>query len=259
MIEMSVEGVRINLATQQRVVILKARNEERYLLIWIANAEAYAIAVHLQGTVSPRPLTHDLIKSLIERMGAKVLRIVISDLRDEIFYANVVLEIAGQEVEVDARPSDAIALAVRIPVPIFVAEQVLERCGVTLDQTEETSASEAETDEQKKRRERLLRLKQKLEKTDPEQVKEEAVTSEAKPEEAEQAQGEEDTSTAQARTEETEQEQAKDRSPRSQGSAVEGTKLYKEIADVIALEVRLARVEGELRVARERIKELEGE
>jgi bifunctional DNase/RNase len=238
MIEMSVESVRINLQTQQRVVILKALNEERYQLIWIANAEAYAIAVHLQGTVSPRHLTHDLMKSLVEHMGAKVLRVVISDLRDEIFYANVVLELAGQEVEVDARPSDAIALAVRMPVPIFVTEEVFERSGVTLEHTEETSASETE-------------------KTEPQQAQEEATTAQTKPDEAEQQQGEEGASTAQAKTEET--EQAQHRSSGSQESAAEGTKLYKEVADVIALEARLARVEEELRKAHERIAELEGE
>src|SRR2546429_6579889 len=89
MIELSVESVRINLATQQRVVILKALDQERYLFIWIAHAEAYAIAVHLQKTISPRPLTHDLMKNLIENMGTRVLRVTISDLVDEIFYSQI--------------------------------------------------------------------------------------------------------------------------------------------------------------------------
>jgi bifunctional DNase/RNase len=138
MVEMTVESVRINLATQQRVVILKATKQERYLFIWIAHAEAYAIAVELQGTASPRPLTHDLLKNVIGELGAKIVSIVISDLIDEIFYARIVLDVAGRHVEIDSRPSDAIALAVRAKTPIYVEESVLERAGVALEPSEET-------------------------------------------------------------------------------------------------------------------------
>ena len=134
---MTVESVRINLATQQRVVILKATKQERYLFIWIAHAEAYAIAVELQGTNSPRPLTHDLLRNVISELGAKIISIVISDLIDEIFYARIVLDVAGRHVEIDARPSDAIALAVRAKTPIFVEESVLDRAGVALEQNTE--------------------------------------------------------------------------------------------------------------------------
>lgn len=137
MVEMTVESVRINLATQQRVVILKATKQERYLFIWIAHAEAYAIAVELQGTTSPRPLTHDLLKNIIGELGAKIVSIVISDLIDEIYYARIVLDVAGRHVEVDSRPSDAIALAVRAKASIYVEESVLERAGVALEQNEE--------------------------------------------------------------------------------------------------------------------------
>jgi bifunctional DNase/RNase len=138
MVEMTVESVRINLATQQRVVILKATKQERYLFIWIAHAEAYAIAVELQGTTSPRPLTHDLLKNVIGELGAKIVSIVISDLIDEIFYARIVLDVAGRHVEIDSRPSDAIALAVRAKTPIYVEESVLERAGVALEQNDES-------------------------------------------------------------------------------------------------------------------------
>ncbi len=138
MVEMTVESVRINLSTQQRVVILKATKQERYLFIWIAHAEAYAIAVELQGTTSPRPLTHDLLKNVIGELGATIVSIVISDLIDEIFYARIVLDVAGRHVEIDSRPSDAIALAVRAKTPIYVDEGVLERAGVTLEQSEES-------------------------------------------------------------------------------------------------------------------------
>src|SRR6266704_3409262 len=141
MVEMTVDSVRINLATQHRVVILKATRQERYLFIWIAHAEAYAIAVELQGTTSPRPLTHDLLKNLISELGAKIVSIVISDLIEDIFYARIVLDVAGRHVEIDSRPSDAIALAVRARTPIFVEESVLERAGVTLEQSEEQQSS----------------------------------------------------------------------------------------------------------------------
>ena len=138
MVEMTVESVRINLATQQRVVILKATKQERYLFIWIAYAEAYAIAVELQGTTSPRPLTHDLLKNVIEELDAKIESIVISDLIDEIYYARIVLDVSGRHVEIDSRPSDAIALAVRSKTPIYVEEGVLERAGVVPELNEES-------------------------------------------------------------------------------------------------------------------------
>ena len=141
MVEMTVESVRINLQTSQRVVILKATKQERYLFIWIAHAEAYAIAIELQGTSSPRPLTHDLLKNVIEDLGAKIESIVISDLIDDIFYARIVLDVAGRHVEVDARPSDAIALAVRARTPIYVEESVLERAGVALEASDDASVS----------------------------------------------------------------------------------------------------------------------
>src|SRR5437899_6909363 len=144
MVEMTVESVRINLATQQRVVILKATKQERYLFIWIAHAEAYAIAIELQGTSSPRPLTHDLLKNVISDLGARIVSIVISDLVEDIFYARIVLDVAGRHVEVDSRPSDAIALAVRAKTSIFVEESVLERAGVALETNEEAIPSKSE-------------------------------------------------------------------------------------------------------------------
>src|SRR5712691_12764563 len=144
MVEMTVESVRINLATQQRVVILKATKQERYLFIWIAHAEAYAIAAELQGTTAPRPLTHDLLKNIISEVGAKIESIVISDLIDDIFYARIVLDFDGRHVEVDSRPSDAIALALRAKTPILVEESVLERAGVALELNEEQDIPKAE-------------------------------------------------------------------------------------------------------------------
>src|SRR5215831_7641668 len=142
MIEMTVESVRINLQTSQRVVILKATKQERYLFIWIAHAEAYAIAIELQGTSSPRPLTHDLLKNVISDLGAKIVSIVISDLIEDIFYARIVMDVDGRHVEIDSRPSDAIALAVRAKTQIYVEENVLERAGVTLEQSDEPQKAE---------------------------------------------------------------------------------------------------------------------
>lgn len=144
MVEMTVESVRINLATQQRVVILKASKQERYLFIWIAHAEAYAIAVELQGTNPPRPLTHDLLKNIVSELGAKIVSIVISDLIEDIFYARIVLDVAGRHVEIDARPSDAIALSVRAKTAIYVEDSVLERAGMTLDTSEEQISPRSE-------------------------------------------------------------------------------------------------------------------
>ncbi len=137
MVEMTVESVRINLQTSHRVVILKATKQDRYLFIWIAHPEAYAIAIELQGTSSLRPLTHDLLKNVIHDLGATIESVVISDLVDDIFYARIVLDMAGRHVEVDSRPSDAIALAVRTKTPIFVEESVLDRVGVALENNEE--------------------------------------------------------------------------------------------------------------------------
>lgn len=153
MVEMSVESVRINLATNQRVVILKDGQGDRYLFIWIATAEAYSIAMELQGTTSLRPLTHDLLKSVIGELGGTIVSVIINDLSDDIYYARLVLDANGRHVEVDSRPSDAIALALRAKVPIYVAENVLDNAGVTLQNPSEQeepahhSESSAERDD----------------------------------------------------------------------------------------------------------------
>src|SRR5258708_15548579 len=140
MVEMTVESVRINLATQQRVVILKARNQERYLFIWIAHAEAYAIADQHNGLLYSRHQTHALLDHMLKELGAKVARVVVADIVDDIFYTRIILDVNGKELEFDARPSDGFALAVRTKAPVFVEEYVLERVGVSVDdrQNEET-------------------------------------------------------------------------------------------------------------------------
>lgn len=137
MIEMTVESVRMNISTQQRVVILKARDQERYLFLWIAHPEAYAIAAELQHISNPRPLTHDLMCQVIETTGMTITRVEITRVVEDIFYSNIHLERDGQPFVFDARPSDALALAVRTHAPIYVSEQVLQRSGMSREKVQE--------------------------------------------------------------------------------------------------------------------------
>ena len=135
MVEMTIESIRVSMLNYQRVVILKEKAAERYLPIWIGPAEADAIAVKLQEVAVPRPLTHDLLSSVISALGATVNSIIVCDLRNDTFYAKIILSIDGKNLEVDSRPSDAIALAVRVKVPIFAEETVLEKAGIVIDPT----------------------------------------------------------------------------------------------------------------------------
>lgn len=144
MIEMVVESIRVSLINYQRVVILKEKESTRYLPIWIGPAEADAIAIELQEVTVARPLTHDLLRSVIGALGARVTSIIINDLASDTFYARIILDAAGRHVEIDSRPSDAIALAVRVKVPIYAEAAVLERAGIALDKEErETTDADA--------------------------------------------------------------------------------------------------------------------
>ena len=133
MIEMTIDSIRVSLMNYQRVVILKEKMADRYLPIWIGPAEADAIAVKLQGVNVPRPLTHDLLGSVIATLGATVSFIVVNDLKNDTFYAKIVFNVDGKEVEVDSRPSDALALAVRADVSIYADESVVDKAGILLD------------------------------------------------------------------------------------------------------------------------------
>ena len=133
MIEMTIDSIRVSLMNYQRVVILKERMAERYLPIWIGPAEADAIAVKLQGVTVPRPLTHDLLHSVIDALGATINSIIVSDLKNDTFYAKIILNVDGGQLEVDSRPSDALALAVRAEVPIYAEETVLDKASILLD------------------------------------------------------------------------------------------------------------------------------
>ncbi|MDO8578044.1 MAG: bifunctional nuclease family protein [Dehalococcoidales bacterium] len=133
MIEVAIDSIRVSLMNYQRVVILREKTADRYLPIWIGPAEADAIAAKLQGVKLERPLTHDLLRSTIDALGAKVNSIMVYDLKNDVFYAKILLSVDGGQIEVDSRPSDALALAVRVEVPIYVDESVMDKAGILLD------------------------------------------------------------------------------------------------------------------------------
>ncbi len=138
---MVVESVRVHMLSSQHVVILREAETERYLPIWIGSWEAQSIAMRLQGVEAERPLTHDLLTTMLVDLGVTVRHIVVSDLADETFRARIVLVQGGDDYEIDARPSDAIALAVRTAAPIFATEAVLDRAGVIPEADEEEKLS----------------------------------------------------------------------------------------------------------------------
>ncbi len=131
-------GVRVELPSNQPIVLLKESDGERYLPIWIGAVEATAIAFALQGIQTPRPMTHDLMRDILGETEVAVERILISELVDQTFYALIRMSSDGRTVEVSSRPSDAIALAVRLNAPIFAAEEVLDQAGIELRDEEET-------------------------------------------------------------------------------------------------------------------------
>jgi bifunctional DNase/RNase len=134
MIEVQIDSVRVHLMTPQRLVVLKQLGSERYLPIWVGPYEAEAITVALQEVEMIRPLTHDLLKNVFGAFNARIKRIEIVKLQNEIFYGNIVAEVDGREVNVDSRPSDAIALSVRAHVPILVHHSVMDEAGIVPEQ-----------------------------------------------------------------------------------------------------------------------------
>jgi bifunctional DNase/RNase len=138
---MTIESVRFSLANYQRVVVLREKDSDRYLCIFIGVSEADAIAIKLQGAETPRPMTHDLLRSMIERLGGQVLHVVVSEVSNDTFFARIVLDVNGETIDVDSRSSDALALAVRANVPIYAEDEVLSAAGVYL---EDNTAEEGE-------------------------------------------------------------------------------------------------------------------
>jgi hypothetical protein len=134
MIEVQIDSVRVHLMTPQRLVVLKQTKSERYLPIWVGPYEAEAITVALQEVEMSRPLTHDLLKNIFNAFDARIIRIEIVKLQNDIFYGNIVAEVNGREIHVDSRPSDAIALSVRAHVPILVHPSVMDEAGIIPEQ-----------------------------------------------------------------------------------------------------------------------------
>ncbi|NLG98285.1 MAG: bifunctional nuclease family protein [Chloroflexi bacterium] len=130
MVEVVIDSVRVSLTNQQRIVVLREANNERYLPIWIGPYEAEAITIALQEIEVARPQTHDLLKNILTTLNARLLRIEVVSLKDDVFYGNLVVEVDGRTVYVDSRPSDALALAARAHVPILVSKEVMDSAGV---------------------------------------------------------------------------------------------------------------------------------
>jgi uncharacterized protein len=128
--EVFVESVHVHADSAQHVVLLRERHRDRYLPIWVGPWEASAIATRLQGVLPERPLTHDLYTRTLLDLGVRLVRVVVTELAEETYRARIVVSLADAEHEIDARPSDAIAIALRADVPIFVADAILDRVGV---------------------------------------------------------------------------------------------------------------------------------
>jgi uncharacterized protein len=153
LIEMAVDSIRVHMPTHQHVVILKEKEAERYLPIWIGIHEANAIALKITGITPERPITHDLLVNVLGAVEVTVHRVVVTSLSNEVFYARISASQNGRDLDIDARPSDAIAVAVRVGAPIFVAGEVLDKAGVLPEsekEGEEGAAGEtSEEDEEK--------------------------------------------------------------------------------------------------------------
>lgn len=131
MVEVTIDSIRVSLMSQQRIIILREVGNERYLPIWIGVYEAEAIAIALQEVEVARPLTHDLLKNVFGLLNARIIRVEVVNLRDDTYFGNVVAQVNGREIDIDSRPSDALALAVRAHVPILVARSVMDSAGIT--------------------------------------------------------------------------------------------------------------------------------
>jgi uncharacterized protein len=133
MIEMVIYGVSFDLVGKQPIVLLKTADGNKFLPIWIGHAEAAAILMKLQGASTPRPMTHDLFTDMLEQLDAQVTRITVTELKENTFYASITVSQNGSELEIDSRPSDAIALAVRAEAPIFANERVIEESAIEFE------------------------------------------------------------------------------------------------------------------------------
>jgi uncharacterized protein len=133
MTEMVIYGVSFDLVGKQPIVLLKTSEGNRFLPIWIGQPEAASILMKLQGQAAPRPLTHDLFTDTLGQLDAQVVRVCVTELRDNTFYATITIQQNGSELDIDSRPSDAIALAVRMDAPIFADDTVIEESAIEFE------------------------------------------------------------------------------------------------------------------------------
>ena len=131
--EMLIYGVSFDLVGKQPIVLLKTAEGNKFLPIWIGHPEAAAILMKLQSASTPRPMTHDLVTDMLDQLGAQVVRITVTELRENTFYAQITVQQDGSEVDIDSRPSDAIALAIRADAPIFAADDVIEESAIEFE------------------------------------------------------------------------------------------------------------------------------
>jgi len=131
--EMVIYGVSFDLVGKQPIVLLKTADGNKFLPIWIGHPEAAAILMKLQGASTPRPMTHDLVTEMLSQLDAQVVRITVTELKENTFYASITVQQNGSEIEIDSRPSDAIALAVRAEAPIFAAEEVIDESAIEFE------------------------------------------------------------------------------------------------------------------------------
>jgi len=142
MIEVTIDSIRVSLVSPQRLVILKDLDQQRFLPIWIGPFEAEAITIKLQDVDVKRPLTHDLLNKFITELGGAVSYVVVNELRNDTYYARIVIGVDGKTLEIDSRPSDAMALAVRANVPIYVADEVMDKASITPEEDQSEKESE---------------------------------------------------------------------------------------------------------------------
>ena len=131
--EMVIYGVSFDMVGKQPIVLLKAVDTNKFLPIWIGHPEAAAILMKLQGATTPRPMTHDLLVDMLGELDAQCTRVAVTELRENTFYAQITLSVNGRDVEIDSRPSDALALAVRTGAPIFAAEEVIAESAIEFE------------------------------------------------------------------------------------------------------------------------------
>jgi bifunctional DNase/RNase len=143
LIPVTIDSVRVSLVSPHRIVVLKD-NRDRFLPIWIGPFESDAITIALQGNQVARPLTHDLLKALIAEVGGKPTHIAVIDLREDTFFAQIVMQLNERKLELDSRPSDAIALAVRLQIPIYVSKEVMDKASIRPSSEDEGEAVEDE-------------------------------------------------------------------------------------------------------------------